>query len=233
MKAHQNVTSLFKSKDFDAHGFPVGLCPHNIVFKPPPHQKKSQTKTITMAARRSTASKPSRSDVVLCDEEQMRITDQIRAQFDSTAPKRPMKPSRSESDSSPQNPSGINSVEAIPELDKLRNLQSQSHVLRLGVGDSLVQEDYVETEYYKELNSIEKRHHKTGSGFIQVGNEGGQNGVHVNNTETEFIDVANGRVHLHGGYKGNPATNDWLPNFDDHDLIFRSRKPNRSEGSSL
>lgn len=160
-------------------------------------------------------------------------TDQIRAQFDSVVPKRPMKPSRSESDCSTQNPSELTSVEAIPELDKLRNLQSQSYVLHLGVGESLVQDDYVETEYYKHLHSIEKRHHKTGSGFIQVGNEGGENGVNIQNNETEFIDVANGRVHVDGGCKGNPATNDWLPKFDDRDLIFRSRKPNRSEGSSL
>lgn len=116
----------------------------------------------------------------------------------------------------------------------------------------------METEYYKELDSIEKRHHKvnlpwlfvclfvlslnykknslilvmkfgreqTGSGFIQVGKEGGGNVVH-----TQFIDAATGgRVHLHGGYKGNPATNDWLPTFDDRDLIFKSQKPNRSEG---
>ncbi|KAA0032503.1 Maternal effect embryo arrest 59, putative isoform 1 [Cucumis melo var. makuwa] len=187
-----------------------------------------------MAAPRCTATKPSRSDIVLDNEEQMRITDQIRAQFDSIAPKRPMKPSRSESDSLTENPSGFTSEKAIPELDKFRNLQSQSHALRLGDGDCLVQEDYLETEYYKELDSIEKRHHKTGSGFIQVGNEGGENGVHNQNKPHEFInDVANGRVHHHGGYKGNPATNDWLPKFDDRDLIFRSQKPNRSEGSSL
>ncbi|KAG6571237.1 hypothetical protein SDJN03_30152, partial [Cucurbita argyrosperma subsp. sororia] len=181
-----------------------------------------------MAARRCTASKPSRSDVVLDNEEQMRITDQIRAQFDSIAPKREMKPSRSESesDSSTQNASGSTAEEAIPELDRLRNLQTQSHVLALGVGGSLVQEEYVETEYYKELDSIEKRHHKTGSGFIQVGKEGGGNVVH-----TRLIDAATGgRVHLHGGYKGNPATNDWFPTFDDRDLIFKSQKPNRSEG---
>lgn len=123
MKAHQNVSHF---QTFDAHGFRVGLCPHSIVFKPP--SKQSQTRTITMAAPRFTGSKPSRSDVVLDDEEQMRITDQIRAQFDSVVPKRPMKPSRSESNCSTQNPSELTSVEAIPELDKLRNLQSQSYV---------------------------------------------------------------------------------------------------------
>ncbi|XP_022149507.1 uncharacterized protein LOC111017922 isoform X2 [Momordica charantia] len=113
-------------------------------------------------ARRVAAGKPSLSDVVLADEDQILITNQIRAQFDSIAPKRPTKPSRSEPDSSPQNPpQEIASQQAIPELNKLLNLQSQSHGLHLGEGDSLlVQEEYVETQYYKELDSVEKRHHK-------------------------------------------------------------------------
>lgn len=76
-----------------------------------------------------TASKPSRSDEVLDSEEQVKIANQIRAQFDSMAPKRPSKPNRSEPDIpfSP-NPVDPSTDLTIPELHKLRSLQSQSQV---------------------------------------------------------------------------------------------------------
>lgn len=145
-KAHENPAFLSNPRQkhsLSNFGRPC-VCPHYIIlFKPPPNtikfnNQKSHieklpncTRTTSMAAPRCTATKPSRSDIVLDNEEQMRITDQIRAQFDSIAPKRPMKPSRSESDSLTENPSGFTSEKAIPELDKFRNLQSQSHVLFL------------------------------------------------------------------------------------------------------
>lgn len=74
-----------------------------------------------------TVAKPSRSDDVLDADEQLRIATQIKAQFDSAAPKRPMKPNRSEPDS-PAPALSIVDPTNIPELDKLRTLQSQSHV---------------------------------------------------------------------------------------------------------
>lgn len=79
----------------------------------------------------STATKPSRSDDVLDAEEQIRISNQIRAQFDALAPKRPIKPNRSEPDafSQQQNPvDSTVSLHNIPELDKFQSLRSRSHV---------------------------------------------------------------------------------------------------------
>ena len=73
--------------------------------------------------------KPSRSDEVLEAYQQQQITNQVRAQFDSLAPKRPTKPNRSEPDlitTTCNLPPVVD--QNIPELDKLRSLQSQSHV---------------------------------------------------------------------------------------------------------
>lgn len=75
-----------------------------------------------------TVTKPSRSDEVLDAVEQVRIANRVRAQIDSMAPKRPTKPNRSEPDSiAPTNDQSAANGN-IPELDKLRSLQSQSHV---------------------------------------------------------------------------------------------------------
>lgn len=78
-------------------------------------------------AATTTTTKPSRSDEVLDACEQQRIADQIRARFDSLAPKRPIKPRRSEPDpdASESDPTPIDD---IPEHLKFQSLQSQSHV---------------------------------------------------------------------------------------------------------
>lgn len=79
--------------------------------------------------------KPSRSDDVLDEDQQLMITNQIRAQFDSITPKRPLKPNRSEPDSSSPTPVHPIVVETfIPELHKFDSLQSQSHVRKLVFG---------------------------------------------------------------------------------------------------
>lgn len=75
-----------------------------------------------------TATKPSRSDEVLDAEEQLRIANEIRAQFDALEPKRPIKPNRSEPDAVLQYPVAAASVNNIPELHKFQSLQSPSHV---------------------------------------------------------------------------------------------------------
>ncbi|MCD9638725.1 hypothetical protein HAX54_022863 [Datura stramonium] len=84
------------------------------------------------------------------------------------------------------------------------------------------QEEFVETQYYNELVSIDKQHHTTGSGFIKVANPTNGNiynlqlnGVHENGRAREF--------------KTNPATNDWIPSSDDYQVEFTSSKPSRSE----
>ncbi|KAH7566646.1 hypothetical protein ACOSP7_023229 [Xanthoceras sorbifolium] len=163
-----------------------------------------------------TATKPSRSDEVLDEDQQLMITNQIRSQFESLAPKRPTKPNRSEPDQSPaSNPSKdvCTADQSIPELDRLRSLRSQSHVIYSGEG-ATVQDEFVETEYYKELVSIDKQHHTTGSGFIKIMKEGSEENVYD-------IQLGSG----HGGrdrptFKSNPATNDWIPTTleDDHQI---------------
>lgn len=75
-----------------------------------------------------TVTKPSRSDEVLDADQQLKIADQIRAYFDSSDPKRPQKPNRSEPDVFTPNPLQSTVNQDIPELEKLRSLQSQSQV---------------------------------------------------------------------------------------------------------
>ncbi|XP_021831639.1 uncharacterized protein LOC110771617 [Prunus avium] len=181
-----------------------------------------------------TATKPSRSDEVLEADEQIKIANQIRAQFDSSAPKRPIKPNRSEPDassSSTANPVdySIDDQPNIPELDKFRSLQSQSPViLSSAEGATTVQDEFVDTEYYKELNSIDKQHHMTGSGFIKVVREGGSDfdGLDLQLAQSHD-DVIAGLMKI----RSNPATNDWVPRTDEDEVLVNSSKPNRSESS--
>ncbi|KAL6013253.1 hypothetical protein ACLOJK_003745 [Asimina triloba] len=80
--------------------------------------------------------KPSRSDEVLEAEQQVQVANQIRAYFESTAPKRPKKPSRSEGLQRPSDDAAaadgdddpIAAPEIIPEYNRFRELQSQSRV---------------------------------------------------------------------------------------------------------
>ncbi|XP_057449567.1 uncharacterized protein LOC130740872 isoform X2 [Lotus japonicus] len=164
----------------------------------------------------TTATKPSRSDEVLDSEEQLRIANQIRAQFDAFSPKRPIKPNRSEPDPFAQNPvdSSTLSDQDIPELHKFQSLQSQSEAILSTEGIIDAQDEFVETQYYKELTSIDKTHHTTGSGFIKAVTEGGEGGYEIANNG-----VAAGETRFRG-YKGNPATNDWVPNCDDDNLVY-------------
>ncbi|KAF9678553.1 hypothetical protein SADUNF_Sadunf07G0046700 [Salix dunnii] len=169
--------------------------------------------------------KPSRSDDVLDADQQLQITNQIRAQFDSMVPKRPSKPSRSESDTSPTPTSSLSNIENnIPELDKLRSLQSQSPVLLSVEGANMVPDEFVETRYYTELDSIDKQHYTTGSGFIKVvgGEEDEKNGHGI-----QLSGAAAGGKTV-SCFKSNPATNDWIPS-PENDQVYVSSKPNRSE----
>ncbi|PQQ14624.1 uncharacterized protein Pyn_32563 [Prunus yedoensis var. nudiflora] len=169
-----------------------------------------------------TATKPSRSDEVLEADEQLKIANQIRARFDSAAPKRPIKPNRSEPDSSSSsstpNPVDNSIVDQpnIPELDKFRSLQSQSPVILSSAdGATTVQDEFVDTEYYKELNSIDKQYHMTGSGFIKVVREGGSDfdGLDLQLAQSHD-DVIVGLMKI----RSNPATNDWVPRTDEDDV---------------
>ncbi|OAY33708.1 uncharacterized protein LOC110629917 [Manihot esculenta] len=173
-----------------------------------------------------TVTKPSRSDEVLDTDQQLQIANQVRAQFDSIAPKRPAKPNRSESESDTTPPKPVPSdADQIPELDRLRSLQSQSSGIFSAEGALVEQDEFVETHYYKELDSIDKQHHTTGSGFIRVVGEENTNGYNIELPRGHGVDS------LVSGCRSNPATNDWIPNLVVDDQAFVSSKPNRSEGS--
>ncbi|XP_027361963.1 uncharacterized protein LOC113869708 [Abrus precatorius] len=174
-----------------------------------------------------TATKPSRSDEVLDAEEQVRIANHVRAHFDALEPKRSIKPNRSEPDPLAQNPvDPAISLHDIPELHKFQSLQSRSHDVLSSEGFVDTQDEFVETQYYKELASVDKQHHTTGSGFIKAVREGGENGYEIQLPASQV----DGGETQHRGYKGNPATNDWVPNLDEH-KVFVSSKPNRSESA--
>lgn len=174
-----------------------------------------------------TTTKPSRSDEVLNTEEQIKITNQIKAQFDALTPKRPIKPNRSEPESQ-QNPvDSTFSSRNIPELEKLQSLQSNSQTILSSKGLVDAQDEFVETKYYQELFSIDKQHHTTGSGFIKAVKEGGGSGYEIE-LPASHVDVGENKFR---GYKSNPATNDWVPNLDHEHLDYVSSKPNRSEST--
>ncbi|XP_054810301.1 uncharacterized protein LOC129311854 [Prosopis cineraria] len=171
------------------------------------------------------ATKPSRSDEVLDANEQERIANQIREQFDSLAPKRPVKPNRSEPDPDAQlDLSSTVLSHSIPELLKFQSFQSQPHAVFSDEAPKDVPDEFVETQYYKELTSIDKQHHTTGSGFIRVESLGGDD---LKLQKTQIINVGETKL---ADYKSNPATNDWIPDIDENQ-VFVSVKPNRSESS--
>ncbi|CAN8328303.1 unnamed protein product [Cochlearia groenlandica] len=170
--------------------------------------------------------KPSRSDEILDTDQQIKNSNQIRSDFDSLAPKRPTKPTRSEP-GPPGSFSVSDKTNDHPEADKFKSLQSQTHGHHiLGEGDSsTVQDEFLETEYYTNLTSIDKQHHMTGSGFINVVKEdGGEGAVTTAAAAAE-----------HGGekavYRSNPATNEWIPAAEEDIASESSVKPNRSESS--
>ncbi|XP_059293551.1 uncharacterized protein LOC132046810 [Lycium ferocissimum] len=169
--------------------------------------------------RHVTVTKPSRSDEVLNEDEQLRIANEVKVLFEAQAPKRLPKPNRSEPDSvSPTTPS---EDIPIPELDNLRSLQSQGGSVFSGNNCS-EQEEFVETRYYDELVSIDKQHHTTGSGFIKA----------VDQTDGNTYNLQLNGGHENGRakeFKTNPATNDWIPSSEDYQVGFTSSKPSRSE----
>ncbi|KAM3286163.1 hypothetical protein P3S67_024962 [Capsicum chacoense] len=170
--------------------------------------------------RHVTVRKPSRSDEVIDEDEQLRIANQVKGLFDAQAPKRLPKPNRSEPD--PLTPTSTLVQDfPIPQLDNLRSLQSQGGCIFSGSNCS-EQEEFVETQYYNELVSIDKQHHTTGSGFIKL----------VNQTNGNIYNLQLNGVHENGRakeLKTNPATNDWIPCSEDYQVGFTSSKPSRSE----
>ncbi|CAN6471449.1 unnamed protein product [Victoria cruziana] len=162
--------------------------------------------------------RPNRSDVHLPREEEMKIEEETRAFFDGQAPMRHSKPQRS--DYSSQYKDNFDSSHAagdVPhEFQKFQDLEHRD-TQKLNYSTDDAPEEYVETEYYKDLNCVGKQHHTTGTGFIKVDKNG--------DTFSLKSDVY-GSDH-HASCKGNPATNEWVPSMEP--VFPVSHKPKRSE----
>ena len=162
--------------------------------------------------------RPNRSDIHLPREEAARIEEETKEYFDQLAPQRHTKPQRSEYSSQYVDALAENhdNNNCNTEYDEFQRLQS--HPEKLVYNESQVTEEFTETEYYKDLNCIDKQHHTTGTGFIKTENENGKC----------FSLALNSTDGCHDSCKGNPATNDWIPSADNMET-FSSDKPKRSD----
>ncbi|KAL6907514.1 hypothetical protein ACP4OV_002553 [Aristida adscensionis] len=161
------------------------------------------------------SSRPDRSDARLSPEAAAAREAEVRGYFDGAAPKRHAKPSRS--DHSAVYADALVPDTAHPELDKFHDLQA--HTERLVCEGGKVGEEFVATEYYKDLGSIGKQHHTTGTGFIKVDKPHGASSFEL----AKDVDAGE----RHASCKGNPATNEWIPSADT--VYPASDKPSRSD----
>ncbi|KAG8660162.1 uncharacterized protein LOC110606385 [Manihot esculenta] len=165
--------------------------------------------------------RPNRSDIHLSAEQEAKIQEETREHFDGLAPKRHTKPQRSEFsaqyvDAFPF-PVSLPNHSSIPELLEFQRLQTDPQKLVYN-GEGRVSEEFVATEYYEDLNCVDKQHHTTGTGFIKMENANGK-----------CFCLAPDPVSLcHPSCRGNPATNEWIPAADDT-VTFASDKPRRSD----
>ncbi|KAL5991585.1 hypothetical protein ACLOJK_012494 [Asimina triloba] len=157
--------------------------------------------------------RPARSDVHSSLEEEQRREEETRAYFEKQAPKRHTKPRRS--DYSSQYKDACDPKAPIPEVVKFQELECDSQ--KLVYTGNEAPEEYVETEYYKDLNDVGQQHHTTGTGFIKM-----ENGNGSCFSLTKDSDTAH-----HASCGGNPATNEWIPSADT--VIPISDKPKRSD----
>ncbi|XP_002520440.2 uncharacterized protein LOC8279780 [Ricinus communis] len=160
--------------------------------------------------------RPNRSDIHMTMEEEVRIEAETRDHFDGLAPKRHTKPQRSEyssqyADANPLHPT------FTPEFLEFQRLQTDPQKLRHN-GKGEAGQEFAETEYYEDLNCIDKQHHTTGTGFIKMENANGKG----------FTLAPDSVTCCHASCKGNPATNDWIPAAADT-ATFASDKPKRSD----
>ncbi|PAN50444.1 hypothetical protein PAHAL_9G520600 [Panicum hallii] len=159
-------------------------------------------------------SRPNRSDAHLSPADEAAREAEVREYFDDAAPKRHTKPSRSEH--SAVYADAIVPDSSHPELDKFQELEA--HTERLVYEGGKVGEEFVETEYYKDLGGVGKQHHTTGTGFIRMDRDKG-----ASFKLSEDPDAAE----RHDSCKGNPATNEWIPSADS--VYPASDKPSRSD----
>ncbi|XP_050369430.1 uncharacterized protein LOC126787611 isoform X2 [Argentina anserina] len=161
--------------------------------------------------------RPNRSDAHLSKEEEAKIESETREYFDGVTPKRHTKPQRSEHASQYVDVLSLDDKqEPIPELAEFRRLENDSQ--KLVVNGSEVSEEFVETDYYEDLNCIDKQHHTTGTGFIKVQNPSDRGYRLEPDSDTS----------IHASCQGNPATNDWVPEAANA-VPFGSGKPGRSD----
>ncbi|EOY33822.1 Maternal effect embryo arrest 59 [Theobroma cacao] len=162
--------------------------------------------------------RPNRSDVHLPVEEEAKLEEKTREYFDEKAPKRHTKPQRSEYASKYVDALAVgdDDVSEIPEYVEFQRLENDPQ--KIVFNGNEVKEEFVETEYYEDLNCIDKQHHTTGTGFIKVENANGGSF-----SLEPYLDTS-----CHASCKGNPATNDWTPAASD-EVYIASDKPNRSD----
>ncbi len=163
--------------------------------------------------------RPNRSDIHLSVEEEAIIEAETKQYFDGMAPKRHTKPQRSEYSSQYVDAfsNNNNSSHSIPEILEFQRLQNDPREKKLLYDGNQVTEEFVETEYYKDLNSVDKYHHTTGTGFINVEKSGKCFHIEPDNDSG-----------CHHSSKCNPATNDWVP-ATPTEVGFNSEKPDRSD----
>ncbi|PKU71943.1 uncharacterized protein LOC110113461 isoform X1 [Dendrobium catenatum] len=177
---------------------------------------RDKEKQIRRSERKSAMQRADRSDSHLPPEEEARREEDAREYFDGIAPKRHTKPSRSEYSTVYSDDLLSSGRDSIPELDKLRNLEANQE--KLVCDGSEVEEEYVETEYYKDLNCVDKQHHTTGTGFIKM-DKSNRSSFNLTPDSTTSLDHVSGH--------GNPATNEWIPSADV--VLPVSHKPKRSD----
>ncbi|GAA0144162.1 hypothetical protein LIER_04678 [Lithospermum erythrorhizon] len=169
--------------------------------------------------------RPNRSDVHLTEEEEAKLEKTTREYFDGIAPPRHTKPRRSEyateyTDNAAFSSGGATTIPEYLEFQRLEDDPQLSFFLlqKLMANNSEVpMEEFVETEYYTDLNHVDKIHHTTGTGFITMENKS------INSIKPEL------NTEHHASSKGNPATNDWTPAATDNTDDFKSHKPSRSD----
>ncbi|CAI0475508.1 unnamed protein product [Linum tenue] len=168
------------------------------------------------------SSRPNRSDAHLSAEQEAEIEQQTRGYFDGVAPKRHTKPQRSDPSSAQYvDSAAVNGDPSIPEYVEFQRLEDVDTQKLGGSGRSEegMGEEFVETDYYQDLNCVDKQHHTTGTGFIKMEGK-------VNN----FSLAPDGDDQHHASsHRGNPATNEWIPDTAHAPVIFDSDKPRRSD----
>ncbi|KAL4188453.1 hypothetical protein AMTRI_Chr08g202410 [Amborella trichopoda] len=162
--------------------------------------------------------RPSRSDEHLPREAELKMEEEIKHYFEDMAPKRHTKPQRSEYSSEYRDQIGIGGEsEVIAEHERFRLLETDDEQ-KLVYDVKEAGEEYVETEYYKDLNCVDKQHHTTGTGFIKMEKS--------STNSFNLLPETNGNE-CHASCRGNPATNEWIPAADP--VFLASDKPKRSE----